>query len=440
MRNYPSIGVQIPQVLLPSSGIDLQKWAVIAVDQYTSQPEYWENVEKFVGDAYSTFHIVLPEVYLDGEDVEFRIRSIQQRMKDYLAQNVFNSYENFIYVERSIEGKRRKGLVVALDLENYDYRPGSDTLIRASEATIVERIPPRLKIRNGAVLESPHVLILIDDPGRTVIEPIANQKVHLNKLYDFDLMMDSGHLTGYALQSSELESRVVNALGNLAQQSSFSSKYDLPDETKMLLYAVGDGNHSMATAKAWWEQIKSKVGFDHPARYILVEIENIYDEGLEFEPIHRVLFNIEEDIFHALGEYFGDNLKVHKCNGQEEMMREVKMFVNDDHIHRVGIITPSSVSIMDVSNPTANLPVATLQSFLDDFMKRRKAQKIDYVHGDDVVYKLSNKANNIGFYVPAMRKSDLFKTVIMDGNLPRKTFSMGHAKEKRFYMECRKIG
>jgi len=440
MKTYSTIGVQIPQILLPQPGIDLQKWSVIAVDQFTSQPEYWEDVQKLVGDAYSTFNLVLPEIYLEEYIVDTLIIKIQQNMKEYLARNVFLSNEHLIYIERCVDGKTRKGLMMALDLENYDYHAGSHTLIRATESTIVERIPPRLKIREGAALEIPHILILIDDPEFTVIEPIAKQKHNINKLYDFDLMMGSGHLSGYAVDIPQLEIQIIAALEKLKTSSSESGKQDFIEGTDELLFAVGDGNHSLATAKAFWEKIKPNVGLDHPARFVLVEVENIYDEGLEFEPIHRVLFNVEEDILNILKEYYQSSFDSKDCSDQSRMMLEIKNSESDKQVHRFGLITSSGSQIISIHNPSANLPLATLQPFLDNVMKDRKAHKIDYVHGDDVIFDLGIKPGNVGFYVPGIRKKDLFKTVIKDGSLPRKTFSMGHAKEKRFYMECRKIG
>ncbi len=314
MKTYSDLGIRIPEVYLPKSGIDLRKWAVIAVDQFTSQPEYWDQVEKIVGDAPSTFRITLPEIYLEKPGEAARIQSIQATMRQYLDAGVLQPREGLIYVERTAGGKTRKGLMLCLDLEAYDYTRGSTSLIRATEGTIIERLPPRMKIREGAPLELPHILVLIDDPQRTVIEPIDAAKARLDKLYDFDLMLDSGHLTGYAVNEAALENAVISALRGLARPETFAAKYGLAAGQPVLLFAMGDGNHSLATAKAIWEKIRSTVGMDHPARYALVEVENVHDEGLEFEPIHRVLFGLKQDFFAALDKTFGVECYVPACS------------------------------------------------------------------------------------------------------------------------------
>jgi hypothetical protein len=296
-----------------------------------------------------------------------------------------------------------------------------------------------MKIRNGAALELPHILVLIDDPQRTVIDPLAAAKGSLEKLYDFDLMLGSGHLSGYAV-SEALETKVIEALRGLASPTTFARKYGVPQDTPVLLFAMGDGNHSLATAKAVWEQMKPTVGMDHPARYALVEIENVHDEGLEFEPIHRVLFGVKKNIFTAMQQHFGKNINLSHVASAEEMVARV------DHAHGtkqvIGVVSDGgwvSYGLIEIEHPASNLPVGTLQGFLDNFLKEGGAEKIDYVHGQEVVVKLGSQTGNVGFYIPGMDKSDLFKTVILDGALPRKTFSMGEAKEKRFYMEARKI-
>ncbi|RMF43266.1 MAG: DUF1015 domain-containing protein [Anaerolineae bacterium] len=437
MKNFNHIGLQIPDILLPREGIDLHKWAVIACDQFTSEPEYWQKVESIVGDAPSTLNLVLPEVYLENDDVPQRVQKIQQTMRDYLEQGIFTSREGIIYVERTVDGKTRKGIVVALDLEHYDYNKGATSLIRATEGTILERLPPRMKIREGAPLEFPHILVLIDDPEGTVIEPLSNQKERLTPVYDFDLMLGSGHLSGYAVQDAELERGVVAALENLAQPEAFAAKYGLPADTPVLLYAMGDGNHSLATAKAIWEKIKPQVGMNHPARYALVEIENVHDDGLLFEPIHRVLFNLQKDIFAEMQAWYGENYAYRPAADEAEMHARVKAGNSGRHV--IGVVSPQGFGTIEIANPTSNLPVGTLQAFLDAFLKQGGAEKIDYVHGDAPVTRLGSQPGNIGFFLPGMDKSDLFKTVILDGALPRKTFSMGEAHEKRFYMEARRI-
>jgi hypothetical protein len=437
MKIYHDIGIQVPQVYLPKKGIDLTQWAVIACDQFTSQPEYWQEVEKFVGDAPSTLDLILPEVYLEKPGGTERIQSIQATMHAYLDQGILQPRDGLVYVERTIDGKTRKGILLCLDLECYDYTTGSTSLIRATEGTIVERLPPRMKIRQGAALELPHILVLIDDPERTVIEPVGAAKGKLENLYDFDLMLGSGHLTGYPV-NTVLENKVVAALRKLASPEVFAARYGIGKNKPVLLFAMGDGNHSLATAKAVWEEMKPRAGMDHPARYALVEIENVHDEGLEFEPIHRVLFGLRCDLFAAMQDYFGASLTCLPVASAEEMVGVVDNAKGPEQV--IGLISGGKkFAVVKIANPSANLPVGTLQAFLDTFLKEGGAEKIDYVHGGEVVCKQGIQPGNAGFYVPGMDKSDLFKTVILDGALPRKTFSMGEAREKRFYMECRMI-
>lgn len=437
MRNYHSIGIQVADVLLPKKGLDPQKWATIAVDQFTSQPEYWEKVAGIVGTSPSTFNLVLPEVYLGLPDEAARVQYSQNTMREYVLQDLFDHYSDILYVERTSLGKTRHGLMLALDLENYDFNKGSQTLIRATEGTILDRLPPRMRIREGAILELPHILVLIDDIDHTVIGPITAASQKLPVVYDFDLMLGSGHLTGKLVNDPALETGMVAALEKLASPEGFFKKYGVNEDHAPLLFAVGDGNHSLATAKAIWEKIKSGVGMNHPARYALVEIENVHDEGLAFEPIHRVLFDVKEDSRKAIRAYFGGNLRFAPCSTPEEMIEKVEKHTGSDHI--VGFVSPEGVELIYINNPSANLPVGSLQPFLDEWLKKGGAAKIDYVHGAEVTIQLASQPGNCGFYLPAMPKGDLFKTVVKDDALPRKTFSMGEAVEKRFYMEARRI-
>ena len=438
MRKYEDIGLKVPQVYLPKKGTELAHWAVIACDQFTSQPEYWQQVEQAVRKNPSTFNLTLPEIYLERPGEDERIKNIQDAMKKYLDDSILEPREGMIYVERTVGGKTRRGIVLALDLERYDYTKGSSSLIRATEGTIVERLITRMKIREHAVLELPHTLVLIDDPNRTVIEPIQAAKNGLEELYDFDLMLNSGHLSGYAV-NPDLETHVVESLRTLARPDVFAAKYGVADQP-VLLFAMGDGNHSLATAKESWEKRKLKpgVGMDHPARYALVEIENIHDEALEFEPIHRVLFGLKKDIFAAMQAHLGDNFIYTRVANAAEMLQRVNDAQGPSHIFGM-VGSGETFGVIETANPCCNLPVGTLQAFLDRFIEEGGAKKIDYVHGEDVVCKLGAQPGNVGFYLPGMQKSDLFKTVILDGALPRKTFSMGEAHEKRFYMEARKI-
>lgn len=435
MKNFDDIGVQIPDIFLPDQSIDLKKWSVIACDQYTSEPEYWEELKKIVGDAPSTLKLTLPEIYLGGDDESARIQKIQAEMRAITKSGLIKPRSGLILVRRTVEGKTRTGLMMALDLEKYDYNKGSSSLIRATEGTIVDRLPPRMKIREGAELEFPHIMVLIDDPAKTVIEPLLSGLNQRELLYDFDLVFNSGHLTGYKVSEDE-SSQIIAALRNLADPSVFESKYDVHGKP-VLLFAMGDGNHSLATAKAIWEKIKEEVGAEHPARYALVEIENVHDSALEFEPIHRVLFGIQKDFKIELQTFFSGKIEFNKVNTAKEMVEIVDS--QSGSIQKVGMITSNETLVVTFTDPISNLPVGTLQTFLDAVIHSKHAEKIDYVHGGEVTVKLGSHPGNVGFYLPGMDKSDLFKTVILEGALPRKTFSMGEAHEKRFYLESRKI-
>ncbi len=436
-RTYERIGIQIPTIYLPRPGVDMTRWAVVACDQHTSEPEYWDTVEKIVGDSPSTLRLILPEIYLGKPGEEERIRQIHKTMRNALDQGLLEPHTGMMYVERTIDQRTRRGLMLCLDLEQYDFTKASTSLIRATEGTIIERLPPRIKIREGALLELPHILVLIDDPQRTVIEPLSLVKTHLVKRYDFDLMLDSGHLTGYQIEDPALEAQVIQALEKLADPQAFAAKYSLDGQPPVLLFAMGDGNHSLATAKAIWEMIKPIVGLDHPARYALVEVENVHDTALEFEPIHRVIFDVMVDFESALTDYFGENATFRPIPDKAQMFELLENPVAG--CQAVGVVMGGQCGLLELERPTSNLAVGSLQPFLDTLLKNGQAQGIDYVHGEEVVFKLAIQPGNIGFFLPHMRKSDLFKTVILDGVLPRKTFSMGEPREKRFYVEARKI-
>jgi hypothetical protein len=437
MRNYPEIGVQVADILLPKPEIDYEKWAVIACDQYTSQPEYWDRVKHNVGEAPSTYNLVLPEVFLGKSEEDEHLQVIRNKMDAYLSKGIFQEQTGLVLVERTVGGKTRHGLVLALDLEQYDYTAGSQSLIRATEGTIVDRLPPRIRIREKALLEIPHILVLIDDPKRTVIEPMISLKESLSPLYDIELMLGSGHLRGFLIDQLDLEKQAMKSLNMLSNPTTFREKYGVGQEEDVILFAMGDGNHSLATAKAIWEKIKIKVGMDHPARYALVEIENVHDEGLEFEPIHRVLFHLKEDFHTAVQNFFGDGVRLESVYTESELADKVEGQSGKEQ--RIGIISADGFQVMYLSNPPSNLPVGSIQKFLDEWLNKGGAEEIDYVHGQETTIELGIQPGNLGIFLPGMDKSDLFKTVILDGALPRKTFSMGEAFEKRFYVESRKI-
>jgi hypothetical protein len=442
--NFEKIALTVPQILMPKQGLDLKKWAVVACDQYTSQPQVWEKIKGLVGDDPSTLKMIFPEVYLEDSDKEARIVSINRAMERYLQEGIVQAQKpGFVLLDRrTAHTPSRKGLVVALDLEHYDFSATAKTLIRATEGTVIDRLPPRIKIREHAALESPHIMVLIDDPEHTVIEPLFQK--NLPKLYDFDLMMDSGHLTGYLVDDEKLLASVAASLERLADPSYFQKRYDVKDE-RVLLYAMGDGNHSLATAKVIWERLKEQSPdkaalMRQPARYALVELVNIHDPGLEFEPIHRVLFNCAfDDLFAAMTAFFKAQNAVCSVRDLGTYQDIVACHKTRAGAHVFPFVNEGRFGVLTVEHPKQYLEYATIQTFLDDYLSGHGQTKIDYVHGEDIVTELGSQPGNIGFYMPTISKDTFFKTIVLDGALPRKTFSMGHADEKRFYMECRKI-
>jgi len=444
MKTYESIAIGIPEILMPKAGTDFSKWAVIACDQYTSEPDYWQNVRNFVGEAPSTLNLIYPEVFLGEQKPEARIASIRKHMLRYLDQGLFEQKRGFVYVERQTGQKIRKGIMVCIDLEQYDFHKGSSSLVRATEGTILERIPPRVKIREGAPLEVPHIMVLIDDPGNTVIGPLTQNKERLEKLYDFELMMNSGHLAGFRVNDAAVEDGIIESLQALAAPETFEKKYDLSPQTPVLLFAMGDGNHSLATAKSIWEKTRENAPskeavMDSPLRHALVELVNLHDEALNFEPIHRAIFKLAtgRDVKGEMEAFYPGQSRFVASPSADEMMAAVD--AQNGSPHKIGIIAPEEFGMMEISAPDSNLPVGTLQNFLDVFLKEGGAKEIDYIHGTETIFQLGKKAGSMGFYLPAMNKRDLFKTVILDGATPRKTFSMGEAWEKRFYMEAREL-
>ena len=410
-------------ILLPKN-TDMTKWSVVACDQYTSEPEYWIDVERIVGNNPSTLNLTLPEIYLEENDVDKRIENINSNMKKLLDEDFFKEYkDSMIYLERTgQDGKVREGVMGIVDLEGYNYEAGSQTPIRATEKTVIERIPPRVKIRENAPLELPHIMILIDDYKKDIIESLKTKVSEKDVVYDFDLMKNGGHIKGYLLNNETMD-EIDKKLELLADQTTFNEKYDVKDKG-VLLFAMGDGNHSLATAKACYENLKKTMKeeeyLNHPARYALVEIVNLHSEALEFEAINRVVFDTNpEDLVNKLKEYY----KINK-EGKGEKFE---------------IITKDIDEVWYIENPKSNIAVGSIQMFLDDYLKEN-AGKVDYIHGEDVTKELTHKNdNNVGFIFDAMPKSELFKTVILDGSLPRKTFSMGHSYDKRYYLEARKI-
>lgn len=444
---FENIGLKVPEVYLPKQGTDLQKRAVVACDQYTSQPKYREEVKTIAGQEPSTYNIIFPEIYLEEEGKEERIKNIQKHMNKYIEEwTLENQGPCFVLIDRKTSHQAsRKGLVVALDLEAYDYSKDSQTLIRATEGTIVDRLPPRIEIRKDAPLESPHIMVLIDDPQKTVIEPLFNNIANYEKLYDTDLMMNGGHSTGYKIADETSINTVANNLEKLADKEAFKNKYTLNQDLGVLLFAMGDGNHSLATAKAIREEKKQWLSeeekLDHPARFALVELVNIHDDGLVFEPIHRVVFHADaEELLRNMKIYFeqqGSQITLETYPTFDEMKKNKK--TSDATTQYFCMMYANTYIVAGIQNPKLNLEVGNLQAFLDEYLKKNSEIKIDYIHGEDVTEELGTQEWNIGFTLPIMNKSEFFKTVIVDWALPRKTFSMGEAEEKRYYFECRKI-
>lgn len=433
-------GFRLPRICLPGPGIDLAKWAVIACDQYTAEPSYWQRVAQLVGDAPSTLQLIFPEVHLGSADAPSRIARIQQSMQNHLAQGLFVEREGAVCVERTVDGRTRRGLMLELDLEHYDFGEHSQSLIRPTEGTIVARLAPRIEVRRHASLELPHVLVLIDDPDCTVIEPIAAARAALAPLYDTDLMLGGGHVAGFAVDAHRGE-RAAQALDALARPQVFAARYGVDAQTPPMLFAVGDGNHSLATAKSIWEQVRTTVGPDHPSRYVLVEVENIHDPALHFAPIHRLLFGVKADVRAALAEAFGPRLSCTDVASAELMREQVRVLSEDPQARQsAGLIGPGArFSVIEIADPPATLAVGTLQPFIDGFIARGGAAEVDYVHGDEVLERLAPAPGSVGFHLGTVAKGELLRRVVHEGPLPRKTFSMGEAHEKRYYVEARRI-
>ncbi len=414
-----NIGICPASILLPREDVHPTTWACVACDQYTSQPEYWEDVALQVGSAPSTLRLMLPECYLS--ETAARVPVINQTMVDYLNQGILQEAVacGYVLVERSTQSGQRIGLVCAVDLEQYDYTKGAKPLVRPTEETIAARLPARLAIRQGAAIEMSHIMMLVDDPLHSVIEPLYARREALRPLYDFPLMKDGGHLRGWAVENESDIAAIADALEQVKARQGEDP----------LLFAVGDGNHSLATAKAAWEALKPSLTAQqqesHPARFALCEVENIHDDALTFEPIHRILMGV---------------------NGTELMQdwtlycHERGMDLSEDAgEQQVQVIFGGMEITAAITNPDGAIPVDTLQRYLDDYLRRHPEAEIDYIHGDDVVRDLAQKDSCVGFLVPPIDKASFFSAIQQLGTLPRKTFSMGHAHEKRFYMECKKI-
>lgn len=437
MKTFEEMGVKIPEILLPEN-LDVKTWSVVACDQYTQDRDYWKNVENTAKGKASTLNIILPEVYLNDSDKPQRIENIRKTMNDYLENGVFSAGEKeLVYIERKTAyGRVRHGLICAIDLETYEWKPFSKALIRATEATIVERIPPRMEIRKGAPLELPHIMLLVNDPEHALVEGAGSRVTKNMPLYSGDLMCNSGSISGWAIKDSSDLEYVRSTLQTIAEKNT------APDGSTFL-FAVGDGNHSLATAKAVWDEYKkehpelndSKKSAECNVRYALVEIVNIYDTGLTFEPIHRVIFNIDsEELIKFLANTFdGTVTNVQTAKELEDAVHSSTAdfgfaYKNDGK----QMYTLLSTKITD-------LAVSQLQPALDSYLKDKTKSEIDYIHGSQEVFRLGEMDNATGILLPPVAKDSFFATINGRGPLPRKSFSMGEADEKRFYLECRKL-
>lgn len=437
MAKNPVSIVRIPSILLPKKKVDMKKWAVIACDQYTSQKAYWDKVNEIVGDAPSTLKITFPEYYLGKIDEAQKVKDIQNEMNEYLKEDLFDVHQGMILVERQIDCGIRWGLMLTIDLEEYDYTKTSTSWIRATEGTVAERIPPRVKIREGAPLEVPHILVLIDDSEKKLIEPLIAKKEQMKVLYDFDLMMESGHIRGYSLAAPEYEKHILDTIAALQSDKTIEEKYGPVNDRNRILFAIGDGNHSLATAKTIWEKHKAEWGMNHPARYALVEIENLHDAAMQFEPIHRVLFGAKASIAKAFADKFNHKIRISENSADDEMVKQVNN--TPEGIQRFGIIENGKAFTAEFIEPPSALCVGSVQQTLDGWKASGEFESIDYIHGAQDLLEVSKGDQKVGLYLPPVQKNGFFQGIIKDGALPRKTFSMGEAHEKRFYIESQRV-
>ncbi len=417
------------EILLPKANIPVSEWACIACDQFTSDESYWEKAQTIVGYSPSSLYIVLPEVYLEKAGAFARVDNIHETMKTYKEDVLTRKISGFVYVERKMQsGVVRKGLVGKVDLEQYSYKKGDLSAIRPTEGTVLERIPPRVAVRRDAVIETPHVMMLVDDIDHTIIEPVSNVKETLTKVYEGDLMLGGGSICGWAVESQELISAIENAVVKLGSSAVFDAHYPQVSGDKPLTMAVGDGNHSLASAKAFWEELKPTLSPEeqliHPARYCLCEVCNIHSEAIEMEPIHRVLFETDgADVYEAWEDY---------CEKNELDLEDGKA----DQVFT--LVSLAGEEPFAIRSPKEALTVGTVDAFIAEYLNNNKEVRVDYIHEEEAVRKLCDDGA-VGLLLPTFEKSDLFKGVVQGGVLPRKTFSMGQAVEKRYYLECRNI-
>ncbi|MEG0258049.1 MAG: DUF1015 domain-containing protein [Christensenella sp.] len=418
-------GYIIPKVLLPAENVNLEKWACVACDQFSSQPNYWKNVEKFVGNAPSALNITLPEVLLEDENVSEYIASLKDTMRVYLQDGILTELpRGAVLTERHIGGKVRKGLLLAMDLEQYDYKTENKPLLRATEQTVLSRIPPRVEIRRGAAVELPHIMLLIDDEADSVIGPLHMQRNTLPKLYDFDLMMDGGRVEGWLVNNPKLEEGFVSAIDALPKRDNMQ-------------FCVGDGNHSLATAKAIWDEAKEGLDAEEressPLRYALCEVINLRDSAVEFMPIHRVMFGVNPA---GCVQYIVERLR-ERGKQAKLVFGRWRTKTEDNGTYQIPFLYRDGAGRIIIENPTHPLAVGEVQEIFDEYIATNSSAHIDYIHGDDAFAELAKQYDNIGFYFDSMDKSEFFDMIVKCGVLPKKTFSLGEAAEKRYYLEGR---
>jgi len=441
---FENIALNITNMYLPADNADMSKWAAVACDQYTSQPDYWEKAYGFVGNSPSALNLILPEIYLEQDGVDERIKKINETMTTYLQDGTLKETEPcMMLIKRYTSASPcRTGIVAALDLEHYSFEKGADTLIRATEGTVTERIPPRMKVRKAADIELPHIMILIDDPDFTAVEAVAKRldESGAKPEYSFELMMGGGNIDGWKITDESIIKDFAAALEKLAEKKVFENKYNVSGQ-RPLLYAVGDGNHSLASAKCHWEALKANgADSNHPARYALVELVNVHNSGIIFEPIHRVLFGVDfNDFTDSLTEYFEGNASyVSTPDLNTDLIKTADATSALDY-HAIPVCCEKESGIIYIDKKVHTLAVGAIQKFIDEYIKTHPDIRVDYIHGEDVTIELGTNPANLGILLPPINKSDLFLTVIKNGSLPRKTFSMGEAFEKRYYIEARKI-
>jgi uncharacterized protein (DUF1015 family) len=441
MNNYSikfnSFGIEIPAILLPQNS-DMQKWAVIACDQFTQDREFWAKIKTFTSDAPSTLNLIFPEVFLPDGDEQTRIKDIHSAMKRYMNEGVFTEpKQGFMYIERDTPfQKKRRGLIAAIDLEKYEWKGGSLPLIRSTEGTVPERLPARMDIRRGAPLEIPHVLLLIDDDTDSFLPAIAESAKKDNPVYDTQLMMNAGNVKGWFLDAHTDLSFIADKLDELCNRS--LKRYRGGKEP--FLFAAGDGNHSLAAAKGIWDEYKTANGLtDHPCRYALVEIENIYDPAIQFEPIHRLImgagFDETVSVLSSLPHF-----SIRDIENEKDLLRHCERLPGADEYlaaNYFGIVSEGRYALIETS--AAGIATACLQPLLDKKLQEDNKLSIDYIHDTEELIRLACEKKAAGILLPPVKKSGLFETVAGFGPLPRKSFSMGHSLEKRFYLECRRL-